>query len=148
MRVCWSDLLGGIMYRSSSWRYVILCLAFSSPAGAQVIWNMPNVVIPPPKIDRSEVKARPDAWPRLDRGSAICKTEEDLLRLAASRRGEQVAPPNCQIIRAATAIQIVKRNGPGRTQVSITDQPGAEGWTDAWLPEKAPPIGGKGVTLR
>src|ERR1700712_5527822 len=109
------------MYRSGSWRYVILCLAFgcpagisclafSSPAGAQVIWNMPNIVIPPPKIDRSEVRARPDAGPRLDRGSAICRTEEDLLRLAASRRGETVAPPNCQIIRAATAVQIVNRN--------------------------------------
>jgi hypothetical protein len=147
------------MYRSSSWRYVILCLAlsspagilclaFSSPAGAQVIWNMPNVVIPPAKIDRSEVKSRPDAWPRLDRGSAICKTEEDLLRLAASRRGDPVAAPNCQIIRTATAVQIMRRNGPGRTQVSITDQAGAAGWTDAWLPEKPPPIGNKGVTIR
>jgi len=127
---------------------VALCLGLSSQAGAQVIWNLDNIVEKPAKFDRQEVKSRPDAWPRLDRGAFICRTEDDLLRLAASRRGEPVATPNCQVIRSATAVSIVKRAGPGRTQVSITDQNGTGGWTDAWLPEKAPPIGGKGVTIR
>lgn len=136
------------MRRSGPWQFGVLCLALSSPVGAQVIWNMPNVIVPQPKFDKSEVKTRPDVWPRLDQGTVICKTEGDLLRLAASRRGQIVEQPNCQLIRTPTPIQIVKRVGPGRTQVSLTDQNGAEGWTDAWLPEKAPPIGGKSVTIR
>jgi hypothetical protein len=110
---------------------------------------MPNVINPKPKFDTNPaVKARPDVWPRLDPGAVLCKTEDDLSRLAASRRGEQVARPNCQMIRAPTAIQIERRAGLGRTQVALTDQNGLEGWTDAWLPDRAPPIGGKAVQIK
>lgn len=136
------------MRRFVRWRLVMFSLAAGGPANAQVIWDMPNIVVPPPKFDRSTVPPRPEAWPRLDRGAALCRTEDDLMRLAASRRGEQVAAPNCQVIRGATPIQIVRRVGPGRTQVSLTDQNGAQGWTDAWLPEKPPPVAVKGVTIR
>jgi hypothetical protein len=137
------------MRRSGFWRFVVMCLALANPAAAQIIWDMPNVINPKPKFDtRPDIKSRADVWPRLDPGAVICKTEDDLLRLAASRRGEQVAPPNCQMIRTTTAIQIERRAGLGRTQVALTDQNGVEGWTDAWLPERAPPIGGKAVQIK
>ena len=113
-----------------------------------MIWDVPNIIVPKPKFDNSTVRPRADAWPRLDPGAALCKTEADLLRLAAYRRGEAGDRPNCQLIRAPTAIQIVKRAGPGRTQVTVTGEQSQEGWTDAWLPERAPPIGGKAVTIK
>ena len=135
------------MYRSGCWRWVVLSLMLSGPAAAQVLWDAPNVILPKPDFGKPDVKTRPDIWPRLDRGAVLCKTEADLMRLAASRRGEVVVTPQCQIIRGPTPIQITRRAGPGRTQVSVTDQ-NQEGWTDAWLPEKAPPIGGKGSVIR
>jgi hypothetical protein len=43
------------------------------------------------------------------------------------------------VIRAATAISIIQRKGPGMTQISTTDPAaGGAGWTDAWLPDRAP----------
>jgi hypothetical protein len=136
------------MHRSVSWRLVVVCLLLSFPAAAQVIWDMPNVIAPKPKFDESVVKRRADVWPRLDPGAVFCKTEADLVRLAASRRGEPGDPANCQLIRSPTPIQIERRAGPGRTMVSLTDQNGLNGWTDAWLPERTPPVGGKGVPIR
>jgi hypothetical protein len=137
------------MRRSGLWCFVAVCLALTRSAAAQVIWDMPNVINPKPKFDvNPNIKPRADAWPRLDPGAVLCKTEDDLQRLAASRRGEQVAPPNCQMIRAPTAIQIERRAGLGRTQVTLTDQGGVEGWTDAWLPNRAPVIGGKAVQIK
>jgi hypothetical protein len=109
---------------------------------------MPHVVVQPPKFDRSTVASRVDAWPRLDPGAVFCKTEADLQRLAAFRRGEPGDRPNCQLIQTPTAIQIQRRAAPGRTQVSLTDQKGVDGWTDAWLPDRAPPYGGKGVQIK
>jgi hypothetical protein len=94
------------------------------------------------------VRPRADAWPRLDPGAVFCKTEADLQRLAASRRGEQVERPSCLVIQTPTAIDIVRRAGLGRTEVSLTDQKGADGWTDAWLPDRAPPVGGTGVQIK
>ncbi len=141
--------VGVIMRRAGFWWFVVVCLALTRSAAAQVIWDMPNVINPKPKFDiNPAIKSHADAWPRLDPGAVICKTEDDLQRLAASRRGERVAPPNCQMIRTATAIQIEKRAGPGRTQVLLTDQNGVEGWTDAWLPDRAPVIGGKAVQIK
>jgi hypothetical protein len=129
---------------------VVLSLLLGGPvfasAQAQVVWDAPNVIVPQAKFG-SNAKIRPEVWPRLDVGAVLCKSEEDLLRLAAYRRGEPGAPPSCQVIRSATPITIVRRAGPGRTEVSVTDQD-LNGWTDAWLPEKAPLIGGKGVVIR
>ena len=144
---CWANPWGEIMHRSGPWRYVALCLALSYPASAQVIWDMPGVIVPKPKFDRSTV-SRSDVWPRLDPGAVFCRTAEDLQRLVASRRGEAGPRPNCQLIHAPTAIAIVRRVGLGQTQVTLTDQNGLDGWTDAWLPDRAPPIGGKGVQIR
>ena len=126
----------------------LLHLITGKPAAAQVIWDAPNVIIQKPKPGAPDVKSRPEVWPRLDRGAVLCRTEADLLRLAASRRGQTVAAPNCQIIRAPTPIQIVSRAGPGRTRVTVTEQNAQEGWTDAWLPDKAPPSTAKGTTIR
>jgi hypothetical protein len=142
------DLLGGIMRRSGLWWFLALCLMLRQPALAQVIWDMPNVLLPPPKFNNSTIKPRSDTWPRLDPGAVLCKTEADLLRLAASRRGEPVERPNCQLIREPTPVQIQHRVGPGRTEVSVTGQQGQDGWTDAWLPDIAPPIGGKPVRIK
>jgi hypothetical protein len=148
MSAYWTHPLGDIMHRSGPWRIVVLSLAVSQPALAQVIWDMPSVIIPKAKFDESVVKPRGDIWPRLDPGAVLCKSEADLQRLAAFRRGEPGDPPNCQLIRSPTAIQIERRAGPGRTQVSLTDQKGLDGWTDAWLPERAPPIGGRSIQIK
>ena len=134
--------------RTNSWRCAVLSLVFAGPAAAQVIWDVPGSERPGRFNGLPETKARPDVWPRLDPGAALCRSEDDLLRLAAHRRGETVTPPNCRVVRQAYAVTIVRRAGPGRTQVALTDQNGQEGWTDAWLPEKPPVIGGRGATIR
>lgn len=108
---------------------------------------MPNVVVPKPKFDSSTVPSQANAWPRLDPGAVFCKTEADLQRLAASRRGEPGERPNCQLIHTPTPISIVKRAGLGQTEVTLTDQNGLDGWTDAYLPDRAGTTGG-GVQTR
>jgi hypothetical protein len=136
------------MGRSVSWRFAVLSLALTCPASAQVIWNMPNIVNPPPKFDRSTVPTGSNVWPRLDPGATICKTQADLLRLAEVRRGVPGERPNCQFIQSPTAVSIVRRAGPGQTEVSLTNQNGADGWTDAYLPDRALPPGGQGVQIK
>ena len=95
-----------------------------------------------PKDGLPDVKAPPQAWPRLDPGATLCRTEDDLDRLAARRSGESVGGPiDCRRINDITAINITQRLGPGKTQVTLTSgQVGTTGWTDAWLPDKAPPV--------
>jgi hypothetical protein len=136
------------MHRSALWRYLVLLFALSFPASAQVIWDMPNIIEKKPRFDNGPVRPRVDVWPRLDPGAVLCKSEADLSLLAASRRGQPVDRPNCRLIHAPTAIQIEKRDGPGRTQVSLTGQDGQDGWTDAWLPDRAPLIGGRSITIK
>jgi len=94
--------------------------------------HAPKDVPPPP------VAAPPRAWPRLDPGSVICRSQDDLQRRAALMRGEQVAPPDCQPISQPTAIKILERASPGATEVQITSN-SQTGWTDAWLPANPPP---------
>ncbi len=84
------------------------------------------------------VPAPPSAWPRLDPGSVICRSEDDLARRAAIMRGEPAGPVDCRPISQPTAIQIVHRAGPGRTEVQVTGRT-ETGWTDAWLPPTPPP---------
>jgi hypothetical protein len=87
-----------------------------------------------------DVRTQPLAWPRLDAGAILCRSEADLSRLAERRTGHAVdGPVDCQVIRVATPITIMERKGPGRTEVKPTAaQPMESGWTDAWLPDKAP----------
>jgi hypothetical protein len=119
-------------------------LVMAMPAGAQpndsnVSFDAGGLMPKKPKPGLPDVKAQPLAWPRLDPGAVVCRTEADLDKLGARRRGEQVdGSIDCQIIRAATAISIVQRSGPGRTEVKASDPRAAalSGWTDAWLPDK------------
>jgi hypothetical protein len=122
-------------------------LALAAPAKAQQPPSNSNVTFDPgmlglkkPKAGLPDVRAQPLAWPRLDPGSVLCRTEADLQRLAARRAGEAVdGTVDCQIIRTPTAISIVQREGPGRVEVQISGaKTNSSGWTDAWLPDKAP----------
>jgi hypothetical protein len=121
-------------------------LLFAIPAGAQpsdsnVSFDAGALMPKKPKPGLPDVKAQPLAWPRLDPGAVLCRTEADLDKLAARRSGEAVSGSiDCQIVRAAMAISIVQRKGPGKAEVTISDPKAnaASGWTDAWLPEKAP----------
>ena len=118
-------------------------MVFSAARAADdsnVSFDAPGFLIKKPKPGLPEVKARAQAWPRLDPGAVLCRSEADLNRLGMRRAGETVdGPIDCQIIHAATGIAIVQRKGPGRTEVTTSDaKVPASGWTDAWLPEKAP----------
>jgi hypothetical protein len=124
----------------------LVLLAAVPPAAAQQPPNDSNVsfdagaLLPKkPKPGLPDVKSQPLAWPRLDPGSVICRTEADLAKLGARRSGEVVdGPIDCQIVRAATAIAILQRKGPGVVQVQATDPRSGSisGWTNAWLPDK------------
>ena len=85
-----------------------------------------------------DVAAPPAAWPRLDSGAVVCRTQADLQRHAAAMRGQPVGSADCHLIGRATAIAIVAREGPGQTEVTITGT-GETAWTDAWLPASPPP---------
>jgi hypothetical protein len=121
-------------------------LAAAAPAGAQAPANNSNVSFQSSLLRKKaapgmpDVKAQPLAWPRLDAGAVLCRSQADLNRLAQRRTGQAVdGPVDCQVIRTATPITIVQRNGPGQTEVKPSGaQPMDSGWTDAWLPDKAP----------
>jgi hypothetical protein len=120
-------------------------LAMATPCVAQsddsnVFLNAPLLLNKKPKPGAPDVKAQPLAWPRLDAGAVLCRSEADLLKLAQRRRGEVVSGPvDCQILRTVTPITIVQRKAPGLTEVQTSDpKAGGAGWTDAFLPAKAP----------
>jgi hypothetical protein len=118
-------------------------LTAATPAGAQSDGNVffqSGLLPKKPKPGLPDVRAQPLVWPRLDAGAVLCRSEDDLSRLAERRTGQAVdGPVDCQVVRVATPITIVQRKGPGRTEVRPTDaQPMESGWTDAWLPDKAP----------
>ena len=122
---------------------LLALVPLAQPALAQTAPNVsldaPGLVLKKPPTRAPDVKAAPQAWPRLDPGSALCRSEGDLARLSANRTGTAGGgPADCQVMRVATAVQIVQRTSPGRTQVRLTDKPAVTGWTDVWLPEKAP----------
>jgi hypothetical protein len=52
-------------------------------------------------------------------------------------------PSECRLVSVPTAVTVVQRRGPGRTQVRLTDAEAVTGWTDVWLPDKAPTIPGR-----
>jgi hypothetical protein len=109
----------------------------SPPSDSNI--NLGGMLAPkPPKATMPDVPAPPSAWPRLDRGAVLCRTEDDLQRRAAAMRGEQTGGFDCRPILQPTAIQILHRAGPGRTEVEVTGR-SETGWTDAWLPATPPP---------
>jgi hypothetical protein len=121
-------------------------LALAAPAKAQpsnsdISFDPGALALKKPKPGLPDVRSQPLAWPRLDPGAVLCRTEADLEKLAARRSGQAVnGSIDCQIIRAATAISILQRQGPGKVEVKISasTSDGISGWTDAWLPDKAP----------
>jgi hypothetical protein len=90
-----------------------------------------------------EVKVTPEPWPRLDPGAVFCRTAEDLrqhLAFVSARLDGNTSgfaePAGCRVIRAQTAVAVLGREGPGRTQVRMSNAPAETGWTDAFLPDK------------
>jgi hypothetical protein len=119
----------------------LACLAL--PASAQVILDAPGLMgpkktPPPPPASR----APPTVWPRLDPGAVLCHTEDDLDRHASNMTarvsGIATQTTDCRVISRPTGIQILSRQGPGRTQVKLSTPGDVTGWTDVWLPDKAP----------
>jgi len=110
------------------------------PSDSNIKFSGPGFLPKKPPPGPPEVRGPLQAWPRLDPGAALCRTEDDLERLAARHRGEPVSGPiGCQIMRVATPITVIQRKSPGKTEVR-TNNPdaGGSGWTDVWLPERAP----------
>jgi len=91
----------------------------------------------------AEPHAGPEPWPRLDPGAVFCRTADDLRQHLAAitarldGNGTAAEAPGCSVIRDQTAIVIVAREAPGRTQVRMSNAPGDTGWTDAFLPNKS-----------
>lgn len=126
------------------WLPVTLAVAVSLAAPALSRAEPPPVVNfggilakKPEKPTAPDVTAPPLAWPRLDTGAIVCRTQADLERHAAAMRGQDAGPADCRLINRATAISIISRDGPGQTEVSITGT-GQTAWTDAWLPANPP----------
>jgi len=119
---------------------IIVGLALAAgQATAQVILDAPGFIGRKQDNRLPDVKPAPLAWPRLDPGAAICRTEGDLARLAARRQGDDPGGiADCRVVSVPTAISIVQRKGPGLTQVRVTEAATIVGWTDVWLPDKAP----------
>lgn len=125
---------------------IVLSAAFLgivSPALAQrVILDAPGLM-PQKKAPAPEApRAQANVWPRLDPGAVLCRTEDDLDRHAANMvarvSGGESQSADCHTIAQPIGIQILSREGPGRTQVKLKDADSQTGWTDVWLPEKAP----------
>ncbi len=83
-------------------------------------------------------------WPRLDIGAILCKTRDDLnleaavMQARGSGQPYAGAPPNCRVLGAAVAIDILNRESPAATEVKLRDPPGGTGWTNTWLPSQPP----------
>ena len=58
--------------------------------------------------------------------------------MTARVSGGDTQATDCRIISQPTGIQILSRQGPGRTQVKLSTPGDVTGWTDVWLPDKAP----------
>jgi hypothetical protein len=135
------------MLISGLWRIGLIATvatAVMPVASAQhVLFDAPGLTgkkqaAPPPPP-----RAQPAVWPRLDPGAVLCRTEDDLDRHAANMtarvNGGDTRAADCRIIPLPTGIQIISRQGLGRTQVRLNTTDEVTGWTDAWLPDKAPP---------
>ena len=134
------------MLASKLWRISLVAGAAvaivpSSPA-QHVILDAPGLLGGKKAPDPPPPRAQPTVWPRLDPGAVLCRTADDLDRHAANMTarvsGGETQAADCRIIALPTGIQILSREGLGRTQVKLSAPGNATGWTDAWLPDKAP----------
>jgi hypothetical protein len=119
----------------------ITVLVIPAAVAQHVTFSAPGLIekkTPPPPAPRAQATV----WPRLDPGAVLCRTTDDLDRHAANilarTNGNNTQPADCQIITQPTGIQIVSREGLGRTQVKLNTSSNVTGWTDAWLPDKQP----------
>ncbi len=95
------------------------------PAQAETPLNVP-VAAKPPRT-------------RLEPGSLLCRTEEDLqahqAAVAARLDGHPTQEPGgCHRLTALTAVSVVERHGPARTEIRLPDPAETVGWTDAVVP--------------
>lgn len=95
----------------------------------------------PKAASMPEVKVAPQPWPRLDPGAVICRTADDLrqhfVTVAARLDGLRAAEPaGCRWIQVPTPVDVLAREGQGRTRVRNPASPDETGWTDAFLPDK------------
>ena len=121
----------------------VLIAAIGPGAWAQrVIFDAPGITGQKKTDQLPTVRPQPTVWPRLDPGAVLCRTEDDLDRhasnLTARVGGGGTIAADCRIIGQPIGIQILSRQGLGRTEVRLSTPDGAIGWTDAWLPERAP----------
>ena len=89
---------------------VLLALLLSPlPAMADndnIIFDAPGILQKGAKKGLPDVKPSPLAWPRLDPGAALCRSADDLTRLAANRaRTEGGGPADCRIVQVPTAVK-------------------------------------------
>jgi hypothetical protein len=85
----------------------------------------------------------PEVWPRLDPGSVLCETRDDLSGYQAHLAGESNypagVPPKCRMIQQPVGITILERDGPSQTKVMLSGAAKETGWTNVYLPTTAPP---------
>ena len=79
---------------------------------------------------------KPDPRQRLDAGALLCRTEGDLQQheaaVSARLDGKEAPEPvGCRPVRFMTAVAVLDRHGPARTQVRVPGPPEQIGWTDA-----------------
>jgi len=121
---------------------VITAAVLSGALAQRVIFDAPGITGQKKDDKLPTVRAQPTVWPRLDPGAILCRTEDDLDRHASNMTarvsGGGTIAADCKIIGLPIGIQIISRQGPGRTEVRLSSSDGATGWTDAWLPDKAP----------
>jgi hypothetical protein len=132
---------------SAPWiRGFVVCLVtagcLASPVLAQrVTLDAPGLLVKKKEPPPPPPPAPPSVWPRLDAGAVFCRTADDLDRHAANMiarvNGTASQAADCRIIPQPIGIQIVSRENPGHTQVKLNGS-GDTGWTDVWLPDKAP----------
>src|ERR1700679_1817523 len=95
---------------------IVACLsAYTAPVSAQSVdsndlFGGGGSRVRKPKPGPPEVKAQPLAWPRLDPGAVLCRSEADLIRLVQRRSGEVAdGPVDCQVGRVAIGGKIAQR---------------------------------------
>ncbi len=90
----------------------------------------------PAKPVLEKLTPKPEPRQRLDAGALLCPTEADLEQhqaaVTARLDGRDAADPvACHQVGAMTAVAVVDRHGPARTEVRMPGQPEQLGWTDA-----------------
>ena len=83
---------------------------------------------------------KPDPRLRLDAGALLCRSEAGLQQHQAAvtaaldgRTGGE--PSGCRFVTAMTAVAILDRHGPARTEVRLPGPPEQVGWTNAIVRE-------------